>query len=67
MIHNIPPEVEDYFIEQYKKSSLQVVPGHWPKMKTKEDVDKWIKGMELIAKSFEDSFGERERRERNEY
>lgn len=58
MIHNVDPEIEDYFIEQYKKVSVQVVPGHWPKMKTKEDVDKWIKRTELLARSFKDSFGE---------
>lgn len=41
-IYKIAPEIEDYFIEQYGKSDIRVVPGHWPVMKTKEDVDKWI-------------------------
>jgi hypothetical protein len=35
-------EVEAYFIEQYKKASFRVVPGHWPEFKSKEEVDKWI-------------------------
>lgn len=42
MIYNVAPEIEDYFVEQYKKTGIRVVPGHWPEMKTKEDVDRWI-------------------------
>ena len=42
MIYKVNPEIEDYFVEQYEKSGFRVVPGHWPEMETKEDVDNWI-------------------------
>lgn len=47
----VAPEIADYFTEQYNKSEIKVVPGHWPSMETKEDVDSWIeslKGMKSI-------------------
>ncbi|HAQ41551.1 MAG TPA: hypothetical protein DCM73_12465 [Clostridiales bacterium] len=50
MIYNVAPEIEKYFVERYKKCGVRVVPGHWPEMKTKEDVDRWI---ELLKKSEE--------------
>lgn len=45
---SVDPEVEDYFNEQYEKVGIKVVPGHWPEMKTKEDVDDWIKNLNMI-------------------
>lgn len=35
-------EVQKYFLEQYKKASFRVVPGHWPNFKNNEEVDQWI-------------------------
>ncbi|WMJ85469.1 hypothetical protein [Anaerocolumna sp. MB42-C2] len=42
MTYNIGPEIEDYFWDKYDDSRIKVVPGHWPVMNTKEEVDKWI-------------------------
>lgn len=53
MIHNVAPEIEAYFIEQYEKQETRVVPGHWPQMRTKEDVDSWIEDLEIMRKVFE--------------
>lgn len=44
----IDSEVEDYFNEQYEKAGIKVVPGHWPEMKTKQDVDDWINNLKII-------------------
>ncbi len=55
-IYKIAPEIEDYFIEQYEKCEIKVVGGHWPEMKTKEDVDKWIKNLESSKVMFEALF-----------
>jgi hypothetical protein len=41
-------EVREYFFEKYEKSPVRVVPGHWPKFKTKEQVDKWFEIMESM-------------------
>ncbi|MDT2759301.1 phage recombination protein Bet [Enterococcus xiangfangensis] len=41
-------DVESYFNEQYEKLGIKVVPGHWPEMKTKEDVDNWINNLKMI-------------------
>lgn len=41
-IFKVAPEIEGYFIEQYEKAGFTIVPGHWPDMKTKEDVDRWV-------------------------
>jgi L-arabinose isomerase len=43
-------EIEQYFMEKYKKASFRMVPGHWPDFKTKEEVDKWIDFMESMRK-----------------
>jgi hypothetical protein len=52
MIYKINPEIEEYFIEQYKKSGFRVVPGHWPEMNTKEDVDDWINIKQKVLEAF---------------
>lgn len=38
----VDESVEEYFNEQYGKQDWNVIPGHWPTMETKEDVDNWI-------------------------
>ena len=45
-------EVKKYFMEQYEKSDIRVVPGHWPDFKSKEEVDKWLNLMESMAKKY---------------
>lgn len=49
----IHPDVEDYFIEKYEAHPINVVPGHWPDMNTKEDVDEWIKALDIIHANFD--------------
>lgn len=50
----IHPDVADYFEQQYNAQPIKVVPGHWPNMYTKEDVDKWLKTLDLIKSTFDD-------------
>lgn len=38
----IAPEIEAYFEQEYQKAGIKVVPGHWPSMETREDVDEWV-------------------------
>lgn len=38
-------EIQNYFKQQYAKSSVKVVPGHWPDFQPKEEVDRWIGGL----------------------
>lgn len=38
-------DIKEYFYEQYTKQEWNVVPGHWPSMENKEDVDIWINNM----------------------
>ncbi|WP_251861061.1 hypothetical protein [Clostridium sp. Marseille-Q2269] len=45
-------EIYEYFMEKYKKANFKVVPGHWPNFKTKEEVDKWLKIMELMLDEY---------------
>jgi len=52
MIYKVAPEIEEYFKEQYEKSGIRVAPGHWPEMKTKADVDDWIRTMEKVLEAF---------------
>jgi len=47
--HKQLSEVEEYFIEQYKNSSIRVTPGHWPKFKTKEEVDEWLGALNKVG------------------
>lgn len=57
---HIAPEIKDYFKEKYLAQDIRVVPGHWPTMETKADVDKWIGSLGLIRTMFEDMFDEEE-------
>lgn len=41
-------EIQNYFEEKYSQASFKVVPGHWPSMESKEDVDNWINVMEKL-------------------
>ncbi len=43
-------DVEEYFIEQYAALGLKVVPGHWPDLKTRGEVDLCIEDMRAMAK-----------------
>ena len=52
MIHNVSPDIEEYFLQQYEKQDMRVVPGHWLEMNTKQDVDKWIEGLNAMKKVF---------------
>lgn len=46
-------DVRKYFEEQYKKSKIRVVPGHWPDFKSKKEVDEWIAAGEQMSCYFE--------------
>ncbi|WP_161485925.1 hypothetical protein [Thermoanaerobacter sp. YS13] len=46
-------EICKYFMKRLKEEKIQILPGHYPELKTKEEVDKWIS---IIKKSFEDFF-----------
>ncbi|MFW3588066.1 hypothetical protein [Vagococcus fluvialis] len=52
----VDDSIREYFLEQYEKQDWKVVPGHWPTMETKEDVDNWITSqnelMETIRKTY---------------
>lgn len=52
-------EVREYFHQEYKNINVEVVPGHWPNFKTKEEVDKWIQFMTKVEKSIHDVFDEK--------
>ncbi|EPH93159.1 hypothetical protein D920_03125 [Enterococcus faecalis 13-SD-W-01] len=41
----VAEDIKPYFYEMYLKQEWNVVPGHWPSMETKEDVDDWIESM----------------------
>lgn len=60
---HISPEIKNYFKEKYLAQDIRVVPGHWPTMETKADVDKWIGSLELIRTMFEDMFDDEEEEE----
>lgn len=55
-IPKVAQEIEAYFVEQYGKSQMRVVPGHWPEMKTKKDVDKWLEKLATIKRAFSLAF-----------
>ena len=48
-------EVRNYFIQKSKEEGIRILPEHFPALKTKEDVDKWIF---IVKESFEDFFKE---------
>lgn len=50
-------EVYDYFAKKLKEEGIRILPGHYPKLKTKEEVDKWF---HIIKQSFKDFFKEEE-------
>ena len=51
----IPNEVKEYYIEKVKESGIFMVPGHYPVLKTKEEIDCFI---DIRRKSFEEYFSE---------
>jgi hypothetical protein len=50
-------KIRKYFVKRLKEEGIQILPGHYPELKTKEEVDKWIR---IIKKSFKDFFKEEE-------
>lgn len=64
-IVNVAAEIEDYFLEQYGKSTIRVVPGHWPVMKSKEDVDSWLETLASLKDVFDVAFAEDSRKQQN--
>lgn len=49
----IDDSVKDYFEEQCLSHDIQMVPGYWPSMRTKEDVDKRIQSLKLMTSLFD--------------
>lgn len=49
-------EIHKYFIKRLKEEGVRVLPEHYPKLKTREEVDEWIY---VIKKSFENFFEEK--------
>lgn len=56
----IAPEIKDYFKEKYLAQDIRVVPGHWPSMETKKDVDDWLETLALMNSFFDQSDNEDE-------
>lgn len=50
----INPEIAEYFKEEYSKSGIRVVPGHWPPMNTRKDVDDWVANLKIMETAFEE-------------
>ncbi|WP_314063496.1 hypothetical protein [uncultured Vagococcus sp.] len=50
----VAPEIKEYFVEKYMEQPIRVVPGHWPSMETKQDVDKWIDSLRFMRKLFDE-------------
>lgn len=48
-------EVRKYAEERIKESKIRMVPGHYPKFDSKEQVDQWLK---ICEASFKDYFAE---------
>ncbi|WP_156202095.1 hypothetical protein [Thermoanaerobacter thermocopriae] len=46
-------EIHKYFIKRLKEEGVRILPEHYPKLKTREEVDEWIY---VIKKSFENFF-----------
>lgn len=44
-------EIEKYFIEQYMKQDVRVLPGHWPDFKSKKEVNEWIQLINRVMKA----------------
>ena len=42
-------KVKAYFNEQYSKTGICVVPGHWPDFQTKQEVDRWLEIVQALA------------------
>lgn len=53
-------DIQDYFYQQYAKSTVKVVPGHWPDFQSKEDVDRWIDGLNEMDAFFAHLLRERQ-------
>lgn len=45
----IPSDVKKYYTEKLKELDICMVPGHYPVLKTKEEVDRWFGMMQTIV------------------
>ncbi|WP_445448716.1 recombinase RecT [Enterococcus faecalis] len=50
----IAPDIQEYFEQEYAKSGVKVVPGHWPSMETEAEVDHWLEGLQMMEAAFEE-------------
>lgn len=50
----VAPEIRGYFEQQCLASGFRVVPGHWPSMETREDVDEWIEKQNELLRWLEE-------------
>lgn len=50
-VDSMTKEIEKYFIEQYMKQYVRVLPGHWPDFKSKKEVDEWIYLINRVMKA----------------
>lgn len=53
-------DAKEYFIQEYLKQDIRVVPGHWPDFATKEEVDDWLEKQNKHYKLFDELFNESE-------
>lgn len=44
----IANEIKTYILKEYKKLDLKIIPGHYPKIATKENVDNQLQLFRLI-------------------
>lgn len=51
----IAPELKEYFEEKYFGQGIRVVPGHWPAMHTKQDVEAWLENLKIMDALFDDT------------
>lgn len=52
----IPPEVKEYYERRIRESNIKMVPGHYPVLMTKEEVDQFF---DMHERSFAVYFEER--------
>lgn len=44
-------EVYNYFLDRYYDQEIRVAAGHWPKFRTKEEIDTWLECLAIGAKA----------------
>lgn len=50
----IPRDVKEYYNKKLQETGIRMVPGHYPVLKTKEEIDKWFSMWEKMFDSKED-------------